>query len=160
PDPDVFSQIDATNDGGAVTSDAPVTMDSATIDANAIDAAVADTARDAFVPDANTMNPGSTIDHQRWEPPCGMTVAGDERLCSNLVSGGSCPGAYRPVDKTFTFGGTPGAHYSVTLHLRGVVELKTYTGGTASGSHFLSGGMPISGVVNTYGFSVTSPQQT
>ena len=51
--------------------------------------------------------------------------------------------------------------YSVTLHIRGVVEPHTYIGGKDAGSHFYIGGtgqQPSN--YNTYSVVVSSPAQT
>ena len=87
-------------------------------------------------------------------------AAGPE-VCSNLAPGvGECPNDYRPVEKKVAFGGLPGKLYSVTLRLRGVVEVKTYPGGTPAAGHVQLGGTPRPGPVNVYGFSVSAPDQT
>ncbi len=63
-------------------------------------------------------------------------------------------------------GGAPGASYDVTLRFRGVVERKTYTGGTNDGAQWQVGGSPTpSGVppldpTNVYKLTISSPAQT
>jgi hypothetical protein len=56
-------------------------------------------------------------------------------------------------------GGASGRTYDVTLHLRGVIEQKTYSSGCADGM-WLIGGTPDSGTFNVYRLSVSSPAQT
>ena len=57
-----------------------------------------------------------------------------------------------------TFAGRPGALYSVTLHVRGVVEPKNFTGGTVQFDHFQTGGEPVKNDYNFYSLSVSDPQ--
>jgi len=59
-----------------------------------------------------------------------------------------------------TMEAAPGASFSVTLRIRGVVELKNYTGGTNDGAYFQTGGAPASGPQNYYELSISSPPQT
>jgi hypothetical protein len=172
---DARSRVDARGADESSHEDAPTPIaDATTVDvtpdvtaeAEPVDARVPDAAPEAPAYDArfdaiaDASDPGGPLQRQRWEVPCNATVQNDSRLCSSVPAGNPCSGDYRPVDKTLTFGGAPGAHYAVTLRLRGVVELKSYDGGTALGAHFQIGGAPSDGVVNVYGFSVSSPRET
>jgi hypothetical protein len=107
-------------------------------------------------------NPGGPLHGQRWELKCTTgPLAQDKRLCSSLPPGlTACPSTQELLTRTITFGGRSGARYSVTLRLRGVVELKMYVGGASTGSHFQAGGSPSADSVNVYGMSVSSPSQT
>jgi hypothetical protein len=111
--------------------------------------------------DAST-DPAASLRGARWELPCTSgPLQEDSRLCSNLEPGiAACPGERRPVDRMARFGGTSGTRYAVTLRVRGVVELKSYQGGTPAGHHFLTGGAPGADVVNAYGISISSPFQS
>jgi hypothetical protein len=58
-------------------------------------------------------------------------------------------------------GGDPNVLYSVTLHVRGVVEPRTYVGGKDAGNHFYVGGtgqQPSN--YNSFSVVVSSPAQT
>ncbi len=57
-----------------------------------------------------------------------------------------------------SFAGRPGVLYSVTLHVRGVVEPKNFTGGTVQFDHFQTGGEPVKNDYNFYSLSVSDPQ--
>src|SRR5436190_7925497 len=57
-----------------------------------------------------------------------------------------------------TFAGRPDALYSVTLHVRGVVEPKNFTGGTVQFDHFQAGGDAVKNDYNFYSLSVSEPR--
>ena len=59
-----------------------------------------------------------------------------------------------------TFGGKPAAIYEVTLHVRGVVEPKNFTGGTVQFDHFQTGGEPVKNDYNFYSLHVSDPEAT
>jgi hypothetical protein len=149
--PDV-AETDASADGGNPRD--------AAVETRSPDAVEQPVLRDATV-DAPP-DPGNPLRGQRWEVKCsGGPLPNDTRLCSSLAPGlTACPENHRPSNKRITFGGRPGARYSVTLRLRGVVELKVYSGGIAGGAHFQIGGTSPPNAVNTYGMSVSSPAQT
>lgn len=54
----------------------------------------------------------------------------------------------------------PTLTYDVTLRFRGVVEEKTYTGGSNDGAYFQIGGTPDGGTYNIYSLYVSNPPQT
>lgn len=56
--------------------------------------------------------------------------------------------------------GQPGATYNVTLRFRGVVEQKTYTGGTNDGAFYQIGGTPAVDTYNIYSLAISNPAQT
>lgn len=56
-----------------------------------------------------------------------------------------------------TFAGRPGMLYSVTLHVRGVVEPKNFTGGTVQFDHFQTGGDAVRNDYNFYSLRVSEP---
>jgi hypothetical protein len=151
PGADVQSTVDVSS------RDTSTPVEDAAWEAHPMDEARSDAVADA--PDAP--DPAGPLARQRWEVPCAQTLQNDQRLCSSLPTGTfDCQSDYRPVDRVVAFGGTPGTHYAVTLRLRGVVELKSYNGGTEAGAHFQVGGTPNDGPVNVFGFSVSSPAQT
>jgi hypothetical protein len=59
-----------------------------------------------------------------------------------------------------TIGGQIGVVYDVTLRIRGVLEPKVYTGGTAETNHFYVGGAATPSLYNAFGIEVSSPPQT
>jgi hypothetical protein len=80
----------------------------------------------------------------RWEIPC--RSAGD-RDCSSPD----------PAPVTAEMGGEPGAVYDVTLRFRGVVEQKTYQGGSNDGAYWQVGGEPANDPYNIYKLEVSNP---
>lgn len=56
--------------------------------------------------------------------------------------------------------GAPSGQYSVQLRFRGVVEQKSYTGGTNDGAFFQTGGTPVADTYGTYALTISSPAQT
>jgi hypothetical protein len=59
-----------------------------------------------------------------------------------------------------TFGGKPGVNYQVTLHARGVVEPKNFTGGSVQLDHFQTGGTAVKNDYNFYSLHVSDPEAT
>ena len=62
----------------------------------------------------------------------------------------------REIVRAFT--GRKGAMYDVTLHVRGVVEPKNFTGGTVQFDHFQTGGTPVKNDYNFYSLHVSDPE--
>ncbi len=56
-----------------------------------------------------------------------------------------------------TFGGKPDVLYHVTLHVRGVVEPKNFTGGEVQFDHFQVRGDPVKNDYNFYSIAVSNP---
>lgn len=61
---------------------------------------------------------------------------------------------------TATMGGDSSIAYNVTLRFRGVVEEKTYTGGTNDGAFWQVGGTPDTGPWNIYRLTISNPSTT
>lgn len=59
-----------------------------------------------------------------------------------------------------TFSGKAGVLYNVTLHVRGVVEPKNFTGGEVQHEHFQAGGTPVRNDYNFYSLRVSDPEAT
>lgn len=59
-----------------------------------------------------------------------------------------------------TFGGKPGTLYEMTLHVRGVVEPKNFTGGEVQHDHFQIDGTPVKNDYNFYSLHVSDPEAT
>lgn len=58
------------------------------------------------------------------------------------------------------FGGKAGTTYDVTLHVRGVVEPKNFTGGEVRHEHFQVGGEAVKNDYNFYSLRVSDPEAT
>jgi hypothetical protein len=58
------------------------------------------------------------------------------------------------------FEGEPGVLYDVTLHIRGVVEPKNFTGGDVQFNHFQTGGQPVKNDYNFYSLKISDPAMT
>jgi hypothetical protein len=56
------------------------------------------------------------------------------------------------------FAADPNAVFDVTLHIRGVVEPKNFTGGEVRFEHFQSGGAPVKNDYNFYNIEVSEPR--
>jgi hypothetical protein len=56
-----------------------------------------------------------------------------------------------------TFAGQPKTLFNVTLHVRGVVEPKNFTGGQVQFEHFQSGGTPVKNDYNFYNIEISDP---
>ena len=83
-----------------------------------------------------------------WELPCGATL--DSLTCASTL-----------VSTSATVAGTDAVTYSVVIHVRGVVETKSYVGGggVTSGYWTAGGTAPYDGY-NVYQLSISSPAQT
>lgn len=88
-----------------------------------------------------------SLDGLLWKLPC--TGAIDDTSCDSDPT----------VTVTTTLGGTSGVTYDVTLHFRGIVEPKQYTGGCADGTQWLSGGADNGDIGNVYELRISSPLQ-
>jgi len=101
----------------------------------------------------------------RWELPCSGTGSAAVN-CASRYDGGAA------VVKTAMVQGVDGATYTVTLRFRGIIEQKTYAGGTRGGAtgagpdggtnadFFLVGGTPAGDTWNIYRLSVSDPTTT
>ena len=58
------------------------------------------------------------------------------------------------------FAGKTRTTYDVTLHVRGVVEPKNFTGGEVQHEHFQAGGEPVKNDYNFYSLHVSDPEAT
>jgi hypothetical protein len=85
----------------------------------------------------------------RWELPCIAAVT-DPSLCTTQSTN---------IVKTATLQGTAGKTYVVKLRFRGVIEPKTYTGGSRVGS-FQTGGGPATDTANIYRLTTSAPNAT
>ena len=98
----------------------------------------------------------------RLEVPCANSKFNNDTECH------WDPSLLQPADSKWklqrevvrTFGGKSAATYDVTLHVRGVVEPKNFTGGTVQFEHFQSGGEPVKNDYNFYSLHVSDPEAT
>jgi hypothetical protein len=85
-----------------------------------------------------------------WLLPCIVNGTPNARACS-------CANG---VAQQRTIAGMPGEHWHVTVHIRGVMEQMTYTGGTPDGTTGWYVGGTYGGGNNYYGITVSSPAAT
>jgi hypothetical protein len=90
--------------------------------------------------------PGASLSGLRWEVPC-------------RASAGSGCNADDPAPVTADMNGEPGVVYRVTLRFRGVVEQKTYDGGSDDGAFWQEGGTPAADPHDIYKLEISAPPQ-
>jgi hypothetical protein len=105
---------------------------------------------------------GSALNGAGWPMKCSKpdTSPGAGDRCWLLPPGqNACPqGGYTSVDRTLSFGGTPGVTYQVTLRFQGTHEAGDYRGGMADPRQFLRNGTHIDGGLHTWlSMEVSSP---
>lgn len=83
----------------------------------------------------------------RWEVPVKTATSPTTGTADN------------PLPVSTVMGGTTGTSYSVTMRFRGVVELKTYLGGTTTGNWNVGGSPAVDGF-NVYELTVSDPPGT
>jgi hypothetical protein len=86
---------------------------------------------------------------KQWLLPSTGTISTTTRSCALLAS------------TAVTVFGDPAVLYQVQIRFRGVVEEKSYTGGTpVGGTRFLIGGAPVLDTYNVYSLQVSNPPAT
>jgi hypothetical protein len=100
-----------------------------------------------------------------WLPLAALFGAGQlSGLQWVLPSTGAASGGIMPCLPNSTVlainGGDPNVTYNVTLRFRGVIEQKTYIGGTNNGAFFQTGGAPAADGYNVYRLTISNPAQT
>jgi hypothetical protein len=104
-------------------------------------------------------DPGASLSGLRLEVPCANPKFNQDTEChwdqSLLQMADPVWKLKREIVRTF--GGKEGALYEVTLHVRGVVEPKNFTGGTVQFEHFQTNGMPVANNYNFYSLRVSDP---
>ena len=115
-----------------------------TPDASHSDAA-ADAARDAAPDACETCQVAGSLTGLLWQLPCSDA---NSPACTTVPT----------ATVSATVGGATGVTYDVTVHLRGVIEQKTYSSGCADQS-WVSGGADNGDSYNVYELSISSPPQ-
>lgn len=107
-------------------------------------------------------NPAQALSGKRIELPCVAAEDSVAQLCPTIADRhDACPAEGKVVKQTIKLSGAAQTLYDVALHVRGVVEPRTYVGGKDAGNHFYVGGtgqQPSN--YNTYSLVVSSPAQT
>lgn len=97
------------------------------------------------------------------DPPPGIadSLNGFVSVMPNWGNINSTTCTVNPSSSVFvTLGGNSSITYNVTLRFRGVVETKTYSGGTNDGAFFQIGGTPGADNFNTFQMTISNPAQT
>jgi len=82
-----------------------------------------------------------------------------EMPCTRGRKADSCRTLVPREGKAAQLSGKPGQIYEVTVRLRGVLELNTYTGGTGEKTWY-TGGSPVDKHANVYQLAISAPWQT
>ena len=116
----------------------------------------------ATLPPGNGAAPAASLAGLRLEVPCANPKFTQDTECHwdrNLLQTAD-PQWKLKREIVRTFGGKHGTTYQVTLHVRGVVEPKNFTGGTVQFEHFQTGGTPVKNDYNFYSLHVSDPEAT
>jgi hypothetical protein len=97
--------------------------------------------------DGRCVDVAASLSGLRWNIPC-VQIGPTACTCVD------------PPSVSSRLSGTPGSMYDVTLRFRGVVEEKTYTGGTNDGAWWQIGGVAPNDGYNIYRLDFSSPAQT
>jgi hypothetical protein len=89
----------------------------------------------------------TSLDGLRWEIRC--SAGGGDYWCD----------CSDPDPVSTVLAGPKGTTYDVTLRFHGIVEQKTYYGGTNDGSFWQEGGDPAQDTYNVYKLEISSPHQ-
>jgi hypothetical protein len=111
---------------------------------------------------AEAGKPGRSLAGLRLEVPCANPKFNNDTEChwdQNLAVAGD-PQWKLKREIVRTFDGKPGTTYEVTLHVRGVVEPKNFSGGEVQHEHFQAGGEPVRNDYNFYSLHVSDPEAT
>jgi hypothetical protein len=103
-------------------------------------------------------NPAADLSGLRLEVPCGDHFnGGTECHWDRALLQTEDPRWKLKREIVRHFGGRTGATYAVTLHVRGVVEPKNFSGGDVQLEHFQTGGEPVKNDYNFYSLTVSDP---
>jgi hypothetical protein len=108
------------------------------------------------------INPAQALSGKRIELGCVASDDAVSQLCPTVADRATqCPAGGKLSMQTIELSGDPATLYSVTLHVRGVLEPRSYVGGKDAGNHFYVGGTGQQpSFYNTYSIAVSSPAQT
>jgi len=107
-------------------------------------------------------DPGESLAGLRIEVPCANPKFNQDTEChwdQGLLQTAD-PNWKLKLEIVRVFSGKAGATYDVSLHVRGVVEPKNFTGGTVQFDHFQTGGTPVKNDYNFYSLHVSDPEAT
>ena len=104
-------------------------------------------------------DPAASLGGLRLEVPCAGAKFGGDTEChwDPALLQTADPAWKLKREIVRTFGGKPGVLYDVTLHVRGVVEPKNFTGGEVKFDHFQIGGTAVRNDYNFYSLAVSDP---
>lgn len=105
-------------------------------------------------------DPAASLRGLRLDVPCGDHFNENTECHWNRALLVSDPRWKMKQEIVRTFGGKPGVLYQVTLHVRGVVEPKNFTGGEVQFGHFQAGGEPVKNDYNFYSIAISDPAAT
>lgn len=107
-------------------------------------------------------DPAASLAGLRLEVPCAGAKFGGDTEChwDPALLQTADPAWKLKREIVRTFGGKPGVLYDVTLHVRGVVEPKNFTGGEVQFDHFQTGGTAVRNDYNFYNLAVSDPAAT
>jgi hypothetical protein len=110
---------------------------------------------------SGNVDPAANLGGLRLEVPCGDHFnGGTECHWDRALLQTADPRWKLEREIVRVFGGKPGVTYAVTLHVRGVVEPKNFTGGEVQFDHFQTGGEPVKNDYNFYSLAVSEPAAT
>jgi hypothetical protein len=107
-------------------------------------------------------DPAASLAGLRLEVPCANPKFNDDTEChwDQALLQSADPNWKLKREIVRTFSGQAGTLYDVTLHVRGVVEPKNFTGGEVQHEHFQAGGAPVKNDYNFYSLRVSDPEAT
>ena len=124
-----------------------------------LSAAIALLAGCASMSDGNP-GPGASLSGLRLEVPCANPKFNNDTEChwdQGLLQTAD-PAVETQARDRAHFRRRKGTVYEVTLHVRGVVEPKNFTGGSVQFDHFQTGGTPVKNDYNFYSLHVSGPR--
>jgi hypothetical protein len=107
-------------------------------------------------------DPAESLARLRIEVPCANPKFNNDTEChwdQSLLQTAD-PQWKLKLEAARIFSGKRGELYDVTLHVRGVVEPKNFTGGDVQHEHFQTGGIPVKNDYNFYSLHVSDPEAT
>lgn len=135
--------------GGLTTTGAPTCDGANPCDPDAVCSVVGDaiecTCNEGYTGDGYTCVVVPALATLRWEMPCLPQLCGE-----------ACETELAETADAEVLTGEPGVLYDVTLRIRGVVEEKTYLGGTEDG-HWHEGGEPADDAFNEMYLDISAP---